>query len=164
MQHAVFVCFIIDGSVWSLFVEETKICSRDPVQLRNHSYSILHAMVEIYCSTSWANHSNRLFCEIWQETFKDSLDNVVFTLQGFVSILDAPSVMYVWDQCHMQYWTTTVIENFCIALLELLRHKFMEAQDYLGMKEVFLLPVLQFVTYGCQFNWIARIQGFIGHL
>ena len=53
-----------------------------------------------------------------------------------MSILDAPSVMYIWDQCFMQNWDTTAIENFCMAILELLRHKFMMAKDYMGMKEV----------------------------
>ena len=53
-----------------------------------------------------------------------------------MSILDVPSVMYIWDQCFLQSWQTTAIENFCIAILELMRHKFMEARDYLGMKEV----------------------------
>ena len=60
----------------------------------------------------------------------------MFLFQGFVSILDAPSVMYIWDQCFLQNWHSTVIENFVVSLLELLRHKFMAARDYLGMKEV----------------------------
>ena len=53
-----------------------------------------------------------------------------------MSVLDAPSVMYIWDQAFLQGWSTTVIENFAIALLELLRHRFMAARDYGGMKEV----------------------------
>ena len=58
-----------------------------------------------------------------------------------MSILDVPSVMYIWDQCFLQSWQSSVIEHFCIALLELLRHRFMEARDYLGMKEVKYLEV-----------------------
>ena len=58
-----------------------------------------------------------------------------------MSILDVPSVMYIWDQCFLQSWQSSVIEHFCIALLELLRHRFMEARDYLGMKEVQYLEV-----------------------
>ena len=58
-----------------------------------------------------------------------------------MSILDVPSVMYIWDQCFLQSWQSSVIEHFCIALLELLRYRFMEARDYLGMKEVQYLEV-----------------------
>jgi hypothetical protein len=53
-----------------------------------------------------------------------------------VGILDTPGVMYVWDQCFMQCWRHSVLQNVCLALMELLRHRFMEARDYLQMKEV----------------------------
>ncbi|KAL4223925.1 hypothetical protein ACF0H5_017387 [Mactra antiquata] len=79
--------------------------------------------------------------------------------EGFVSILDAPSVMYVWDQCFLQNWHSTVIENFCVAILELLRHKFMAARDYQGMKEVFLREACKLYTMDLQHAWIHMEKG-----
>ena len=57
-------------------------------------------------------------------------------MQGFVGVLDTPGVMYVWDQCFMQTWRHSVLQNVCLALLELSRHRFMEARNYIEMKEV----------------------------
>lgn len=57
-------------------------------------------------------------------------------IQGFVSVLDTPAVMYIWDQCFMQGWEPSVLKHFSLAILELLREKFMKARDYLQMKEV----------------------------
>ncbi|XP_052270374.1 uncharacterized protein LOC127871467 isoform X3 [Dreissena polymorpha] len=79
--------------------------------------------------------------------------------EGFVSALDGPSVMYIWDQCFLQGWSTTVIQNFCVALLELLRHRFMEARDYLGMKEVFLIEGCKLYTVDLQHSWIHLEKG-----
>lgn len=53
-----------------------------------------------------------------------------------MSVLDTPAVMYIWDQCFMQGWQPDVLKNFCLAILELLRERFMHARDYMGMKEV----------------------------
>ena len=36
----------------------------------------------------------------------------------------------------MQGWQPSVLKNFSLALLELLRARFMAARDYMGMKEV----------------------------
>lgn len=56
--------------------------------------------------------------------------------QGFVSVLDTPAVMYIWDQCFMQGWQPSVLKHTSLAILELLREKFMNARDYSQMKEV----------------------------
>ena len=53
-----------------------------------------------------------------------------------MSVLDTPAVMYIWDQCFMQGWEPSVLKHFSLAILELLREKFMKARDYLQMKEV----------------------------
>ena len=58
------------------------------------------------------------------------------SFQGFVSILDTPGVMYVWDQCFLQNWQPSVFRHFALAILMLLRHKFQKARDYSSMKEV----------------------------
>lgn len=79
--------------------------------------------------------------------------------EGFVSVLDAPSVMYIWDQCFLQNWHSTVIENFVVAMLELLRHKFMAARDYMGMKEVFLKEPCKIYTMDLQHAWIHMERG-----
>lgn len=79
--------------------------------------------------------------------------------EGFVSILDAPSVMYIWDQCFLQNWHSSVLENFCVAILELLRHKFMAARDYQDMKEVFLREGCKLFTMDLQRAWIHMERG-----
>ena len=56
-----------------------------------------------------------------------------------MSVLDTPAVMYIWDQCFMQGWEPSVLKHFSLAILELLREKFMKARDYLQMKEVLYL-------------------------
>jgi hypothetical protein len=53
-----------------------------------------------------------------------------------VGVLDTPSMMYVWDQLFMQNWSDSVLKNFSLALVELLRYRFIEARDYSSMKEV----------------------------
>ncbi|KAL5015854.1 hypothetical protein ScPMuIL_005443 [Solemya velum] len=79
--------------------------------------------------------------------------------EGFVSVLDSPGVMYVWDQCFMQGWNSSVLSNFCLAVLELLRYKFMEATDYLDMKEVFLFEPCKLYTMDIQMAWIHLESG-----
>lgn len=79
--------------------------------------------------------------------------------EGFVSILDAPSVMYIWDQCFLQSWRSTVIEHFCVALLEMLRQKFMAARDYMEMKQVFLHEPCKLYTIDLQQAWIHLESG-----
>lgn len=79
--------------------------------------------------------------------------------EGFVSVLDTPGVMYVWDQLFMQNWSDSVLKNFCLALVELLRYRFMEARDYTGMKEVFLFEPCKLYTVDIQMAWIHLESG-----
>ncbi|CAL1547704.1 unnamed protein product [Lymnaea stagnalis] len=79
--------------------------------------------------------------------------------EGFVSVLDTPGVMYIWDQLFMQNWTETAIINVCLSLMELLRHKFMEAYDYITMKEVFLMEPCKLYTVDFQMAWIHLENG-----
>ncbi|XP_076453203.1 uncharacterized protein LOC143288510 isoform X2 [Babylonia areolata] len=79
--------------------------------------------------------------------------------EGFVSVLDTPGVMYVWDQCFMQCWRNSVLQNVCLALLELSRHRFMEARNYIQMKEVFLNEGCKLYTVDIQMAWIHVENG-----
>lgn len=79
--------------------------------------------------------------------------------EGFVSVLDTPGVMYVWDQLFMQQWQQSAIVNVCLSLMELLRHRFMEAFDYITMKEVFLLEPCKLYTVDFQMAWIHTENG-----
>ncbi|KAL8583033.1 hypothetical protein ACOMHN_051197 [Nucella lapillus] len=79
--------------------------------------------------------------------------------EGFVSVLDTPGVMYVWDQCFMQCWQNSVLQNICLALLELSRHRFMEARNYIEMKEVFLNESCKLYTVDIQMAWIHVENG-----
>ncbi|KAK6190965.1 hypothetical protein SNE40_002721 [Patella caerulea] len=74
--------------------------------------------------------------------------------EGFVSVLDTPGVMYIWDQCFMQGWSHTVLQNTCLSLLQLLRYRFMKVTDYMGMKEVFLNEPCKLYTADVQASWI----------
>ncbi|KAK3710497.1 hypothetical protein RRG08_021313 [Elysia crispata] len=79
--------------------------------------------------------------------------------EGFVSVLDTPGVMYVWDQLFMQQWQQSAIVNVCLTLMELLRHRFMEAYNYVTMKEVFLLEPCKLYTVDFQMAWIHTENG-----
>lgn len=68
-------------------------------------------------------------------------------LQGFVSVLDTQAAVYVWDQCFMQRWNGRVVEDFCLALVFLLRDKFLATTDYSSMKEACLKPTLNSVQF-----------------
>ncbi len=59
--------------------------------------------------------------------------------QAFVSVLDDQAALYVWDQCFMQRWNPTVLEDCCLSLLLLLEHKFLAARDYTEMKMVLIM-------------------------
>ncbi|XP_038059084.1 uncharacterized protein LOC119730318 [Patiria miniata] len=58
--------------------------------------------------------------------------------EGFVGVLNSPAVMYIWDQCFIERWDRQVLEDACLALLLLLKEKFMKAIDYHQMRQVFL--------------------------
>lgn len=79
--------------------------------------------------------------------------------EGFVSVLDTPGMMYVWDQLFMQNWSDSVLKNFSLALVELLRYRFIEARDYSSMKEVFLFEPCKLYTVDIQMAWIHLESG-----
>ncbi|XP_056008915.1 uncharacterized protein LOC125662842 isoform X2 [Ostrea edulis] len=79
--------------------------------------------------------------------------------EGFVSVLDTPAVMYIWDQCFMQGWQPSVLKHTSLAILELLREKFMNARDYSQMKEVFLRDCCKLYTVDVQMAWIHLENG-----
>ena len=79
--------------------------------------------------------------------------------EGFVSILDTPCMMYVWDQMFMQHWSQSTMVNMCLCLMELLRHCFMKATDYISMKEVFLMQPCRLYTVDVQMAWIHVENG-----
>ncbi|XP_035828352.1 uncharacterized protein LOC101850990 [Aplysia californica] len=79
--------------------------------------------------------------------------------EGFVSIVDTPCMMYLWDQMFMQSWRQSSLVNICLCLVELLRHRFMEAHDYVTMKEVFLMEPCKLYTVDVQMAWIHVENG-----
>ncbi|XP_064619949.1 uncharacterized protein LOC135483216 isoform X2 [Lineus longissimus] len=79
--------------------------------------------------------------------------------EGFVSVLDTPAVMFLWDQNFMQLWQGHAMENMCLSLLMLLRHKFMEANNYATMKDVFLNGPCCLYTADIQRAWIHVEMG-----
>ncbi|XP_013392664.1 uncharacterized protein LOC106160570 [Lingula anatina] len=79
--------------------------------------------------------------------------------EGFVSVLDTQAVLLIWDQCFMQGWGSSVLHDVCLALLLLLKHKFMEATDYHSMKKVFLKEPCKLYTVDIQRAWIHLQNG-----
>ncbi len=57
-----------------------------------------------------------------------------------MSILDTAAILYVWDQFFLSGWDPQTIEDISVVLLLLLRHWFMQAQDYTELKEVGQYP------------------------
>ena len=53
-----------------------------------------------------------------------------------MGVLDSQAAIYVWDQNFLQFWALRVMEDFALALLLLMRHKFMNAKNYNDAKEV----------------------------
>nr|XP_033778362.1 uncharacterized protein LOC117349253 [Geotrypetes seraphini] len=79
--------------------------------------------------------------------------------EGFVSILDLPAVWLIWDQMYMQDWNRKVMENFCVAILMLLKNPFMAANDYSSIRQVFLFHGYHLLTSDIQRAWIHLQQG-----
>ncbi|CAM5104546.1 unnamed protein product, partial [Natator depressus] len=79
--------------------------------------------------------------------------------EGFVSILDFPAVLLIWDQMYMQDWNQKVMENFCLSILMLLKDSLMAANDYPAIREVFLFHGCHLLTADIQRAWIHLQQG-----
>ncbi|XP_039363697.1 uncharacterized protein LOC120387279 isoform X3 [Mauremys reevesii] len=79
--------------------------------------------------------------------------------EGFVSILDFPAVLLIWDQLYMQDWNQKVMENFCLSILMLLKDSLMAANDYPAIREVFLFYGCHLLTADIQRAWIHLQQG-----
>ncbi|XP_078535948.1 uncharacterized protein LOC144822378 isoform X1 [Lissotriton helveticus] len=79
--------------------------------------------------------------------------------EGFVSILDLHAILLIWDQLYMQDWNRKVMENFCLAVLMLLKHSLMEAEDYPAVRQVLLFHGYHLLTADIQRAWIHLQQG-----
>lgn len=58
--------------------------------------------------------------------------------EGFVGTLGVDAVMLVWDQCFMSSWQSSVMENTCLVILQLLRVHILQAKGYSGIRRVLL--------------------------
>ncbi|XP_043574048.1 uncharacterized protein LOC122563897 isoform X1 [Chiloscyllium plagiosum] len=79
--------------------------------------------------------------------------------KGFVSILHLPAVLLIWDQLFMQNWKLQVMEDFCLAILLLLKECLMVASDHQSLKKVFLVHASHLYTLDIQRSWIHLQQG-----
>ncbi|XP_069077690.1 uncharacterized protein [Pleurodeles waltl] len=79
--------------------------------------------------------------------------------EGFVSILDLPAILLIWDQLYMQDWNRKAMEDFCLAVLMLLKHSLMEAEDYPAIRQVLLFHGCHLLTADIQRAWIHLQQG-----
>ncbi|XP_053561373.1 uncharacterized protein LOC128652460 [Bombina bombina] len=79
--------------------------------------------------------------------------------EGFVNSLDLPAVLLIWDQLFMQDWNRNVMENFCLAILMLLKDSFMDAKDYASIRQIFLHEASHLFTADIQRAWIHLQQG-----
>ncbi|KAM5180677.1 uncharacterized protein ACMZJ9_001197 [Mantella aurantiaca] len=79
--------------------------------------------------------------------------------EGFVSVLDLPAVLLIWDQLFMQDWNRKVMENFCLALLMLLRDSILNADNYSAIRQVLLNDGYHLFTADIQRAWFHLQQG-----
>ncbi|KAE8624768.1 hypothetical protein XENTR_v10006040 [Xenopus tropicalis] len=79
--------------------------------------------------------------------------------EGFVNSVDLPAVLLIWDQLFMQDWNRKVMENFCLAILLLLKDSFMTAKDYPAVRQIFLSGGYHLFTVDIQRAWIHLQQG-----
>ncbi|KAF6029309.1 UNC13D [Bugula neritina] len=61
-----------------------------------------------------------------------------WTGEGFVGVLDTPSILFIWDQLFLQDWSSTVLQDFTLVLMLLLRERFLLCDDHMAMRLVFL--------------------------
>ncbi|XP_072326028.1 uncharacterized protein [Scyliorhinus torazame] len=109
-------------------------------------------------------HNVRLGSEELHRISNELLKNPIVVLkkwmgEGFVSILDLPAVLLIWDQLFMQDWKLQVMEDFCLAILLLLKECLMAADDHHSLKQVFLVHASHLYTLDIQRSWIHLQQG-----
>jgi hypothetical protein len=51
-------------------------------------------------------------------------------------MLDTQAAIFIWDQCFLQLWRRNAMENTALALLLLLKERFMDCGNYSEMKQV----------------------------
>ncbi|KAM3934150.1 uncharacterized protein RB166_001744 [Leptodactylus fuscus] len=79
--------------------------------------------------------------------------------EGFVNSLDLPAVLLIWDQLFMRNWNRNVMENFCLALLMLLKESIMAVNDFPSIRQIFLSGGYHLFTADIQKAWIHLEQG-----
>ncbi|XP_041096804.1 uncharacterized protein LOC121308457 [Polyodon spathula] len=99
-----------------------------------------------------------------QAISKELLANPIIFLrkwmgEGFMSVLDLPAVLLIWDQLFMHDWSRKVMEDFCLAVLMLLKDPLMAADSYQSMRQVFLGHASHLFTADIQKGWIHLQQG-----
>uniref|UniRef100_UPI00398E776E uncharacterized protein isoform X2 n=1 Tax=Pristiophorus japonicus TaxID=55135 RepID=UPI00398E776E len=109
-------------------------------------------------------HSDRPNSEDLRHISKELLRNPIIVLrkwmgEGFVGILDLPAVLLIWDQLFMQDWKPQVMEDFCLAILLLLKEPLMAADDHHSLQQVFLVHASHLYTLDIQRSWIHLQQG-----
>ncbi|KAJ8257039.1 hypothetical protein COCON_G00191910 [Conger conger] len=79
--------------------------------------------------------------------------------EGLVGVLDLPAVLLAWDQLFMRDWSRRVMEDFCLALLLLLREALLAARDYPALREVMLVHPSHLFTADIRRAWVHLQQG-----
>ncbi|XP_067946833.1 uncharacterized protein [Watersipora subatra] len=78
--------------------------------------------------------------------------------EGFVSVLDTTSVMFVWDQLFLQGWDSTVLQDFTLVIMLLLRDRFLVCNDHMSMRQVFLDEPCKLLLMDIQTAWLKLHQ------
>ncbi|XP_066552368.1 uncharacterized protein LOC136718517 [Amia ocellicauda] len=79
--------------------------------------------------------------------------------EGFLSVLDLPAVLLIWDQLFLQDWSRTVMEDFSLAVLMLLKDPLLAADDFHSMRAVMLDHAGHLFTTDIRQAWIHLQQG-----
>ncbi|XP_039612963.1 uncharacterized protein LOC120531533 isoform X2 [Polypterus senegalus] len=79
--------------------------------------------------------------------------------EGFISALDLPAVLLIWDQFFMEDWNCQVMEDFSLAILMLLKDPLMATYDYQSLRQVFLDQPSHLFTEDIRKSWVHLQQG-----
>ncbi|XP_032236502.2 uncharacterized protein LOC116617677 [Nematostella vectensis] len=79
--------------------------------------------------------------------------------EGFVSVLDQPSLLFIWDQCFLSSWSCDVLEKICHVLLQLSRPRLIKTDDYNSLKKALMTHSSTLYTRDIQRGLMHLLNG-----
>ncbi|XP_062504601.1 uncharacterized protein LOC134181344 isoform X2 [Corticium candelabrum] len=76
--------------------------------------------------------------------------------EGFVSVLEYHSVMFIWDQLFLADWALFAMQRFCLAILRLLREQLMAAETFEQLHKVLIREPCGLFLKQVQSGWMKE--------